>query len=172
MKEYWEQFIACTFAFKYPGNVSSSWSTSCNCRVTLVAKANIVHGWGKKDEIIKMKNGTYVSLVSYDAGIPQRLTTVMMTTVQSFLVMTSGILTSVAFILVATCYECNPYRVSNTMPIYNYGTHFRSTFRFREIVLLSFFFWPLCCLSFNLRIVITPFGIFKLFPRACLRKGP
>jgi len=31
-------------------------------------------------------------------------------------------------------------------------------------VLLYFFFWPLCCLSFfDLRILITPFGIFKLF---------
>jgi hypothetical protein len=29
---------------------------------------------------------------------------------------------------------------------------------------LSFFFWPLCCLSFfDLRILITPFGIFKPF---------
>ena len=28
---------------------------------------------------------------------------------------------------------------------------------------LSFFFWPLCCLSFfDLRILITPIGIFKL----------
>ena len=31
-------------------------------------------------------------------------------------------------------------------------------------VLLSFFFWPLCCLFFfDIRILITPFGIFKLF---------
>jgi hypothetical protein len=31
-------------------------------------------------------------------------------------------------------------------------------------VLLSFFLWPLCCLFFfDLRIRITPFGIFKLF---------
>ena len=28
-------------------------------------------------------------------------------------------------------------------------------------VLLSFFFWPLCCLSFDLRILMTSFGIFK-----------
>ena len=28
---------------------------------------------------------------------------------------------------------------------------------------LSFFFWSLCCLSFDLRILITQFGIFKLF---------
>jgi len=29
---------------------------------------------------------------------------------------------------------------------------------------LSYFFWPLCCLSiFDLRIMIAPFGIFKLF---------
>jgi hypothetical protein len=33
-------------------------------------------------------------------------------------------------------------------------------------VFLSFFFWPLCCLSFfDLRILITPFDIFKLFLR-------
>ena len=31
-------------------------------------------------------------------------------------------------------------------------------------VLLSFFFWPLCFLSFSdLRILINPFGVFKLF---------
>ena len=30
-------------------------------------------------------------------------------------------------------------------------------------VLLSFFFWPLYCLSFDLRFQITPFGIFLLF---------
>jgi hypothetical protein len=31
-------------------------------------------------------------------------------------------------------------------------------------VLLYFFFWPLCCLFFfDLRILVTPFGIFKLF---------
>ena len=30
-------------------------------------------------------------------------------------------------------------------------------------ILLSFFFWLLCCLSFDLRILITPFSIFKLF---------
>ena len=30
-------------------------------------------------------------------------------------------------------------------------------------VFLSFFFWPLCCLSFDVRILINPgFGIFKL----------
>ena len=29
-------------------------------------------------------------------------------------------------------------------------------------VLLPFYFWPLCCLSFDLRILITSFGIFKL----------
>jgi len=30
-------------------------------------------------------------------------------------------------------------------------------------VSLSFFFWPLCCVFFfDLRILITPFGIFKL----------
>ena len=30
-------------------------------------------------------------------------------------------------------------------------------------VLLYFFFWPLCCLFFDIRILIAPFGIFKLF---------
>jgi hypothetical protein len=30
-------------------------------------------------------------------------------------------------------------------------------------VLLSFFFWPLCCLYFDLRILNTHFGILKLF---------
>jgi hypothetical protein len=36
-------------------------------------------------------------------------------------------------------------------------------------VLLSFFFWPLCCLSFfELRILITPFGIFNLFLGDCV----
>ena len=30
-------------------------------------------------------------------------------------------------------------------------------------VLLFLFIWPLCCLSFNLRILITPFGIVKFF---------
>jgi hypothetical protein len=30
-------------------------------------------------------------------------------------------------------------------------------------VLLSFFFWPLCWLSCDLRIRIVPFGVFKLF---------
>jgi len=30
-------------------------------------------------------------------------------------------------------------------------------------VLLSFFFWPMCFLSFYLRILITLLGIFKLF---------
>jgi hypothetical protein len=30
-------------------------------------------------------------------------------------------------------------------------------------VLLYFFFWPLCCLFFDIRIVITPLVIFKLF---------
>jgi hypothetical protein len=34
---------------------------------------------------------------------------------------------------------------------------------------LSFFFWPLCCLSFfELRILITPFGIFYLFLGDCV----
>ena len=28
---------------------------------------------------------------------------------------------------------------------------------------LSFFLWSLCCLTFNLRFTVTPFGIFKLF---------
>jgi hypothetical protein len=31
---------------------------------------------------------------------------------------------------------------------------------------LSFFFWPLCCLSFALRILITPFCYFNLFLRS------
>ena len=36
-------------------------------------------------------------------------------------------------------------------------------------VLLSFFFWPLCCLSFfELRILITPFSIFNLFLGDCV----
>ena len=36
-------------------------------------------------------------------------------------------------------------------------------------VLLSFFFWPLCCLSFfALRLLITPFRIFKLFHETCM----
>ena len=33
---------------------------------------------------------------------------------------------------------------------------------------LSFFFWTLYCLSFDLRILITPFGIFKLFIKLIL----
>jgi hypothetical protein len=33
-----------------------------------------------------------------------------------------------------------------------------------SFVLLPFFYWPLCCLPFfHLRILITPFDIFKLF---------
>jgi hypothetical protein len=33
--------------------------------------------------------------------------------------------------------------------------------------LLYFFFWHLCCLFFELWILITPFGIFKLFILVC-----
>ena len=29
-------------------------------------------------------------------------------------------------------------------------------------------FWPLCCLSFALRLLITPFRIFKLFYETCM----
>ena len=48
-------------------------------------------------------------------------------------------------------------------------------------VLLSFFFWPLCCLSFDLRILITPlvssnsfyhFFLFDEFPTPCTPKKP
>ena len=44
------------------------------------------------------------------------------------------------------------------------GFSCRCMFYSSLFVLLSFFFWPLCCLSFfDLRILINPFGIFKLF---------
>ena len=41
---------------------------------------------------------------------------------------------------------------------------FMCMFCWSLLVLLSFLFWPLCCLfSFNLRILIIPFVFFKLY---------
>jgi hypothetical protein len=51
---------------------------------------------------------------------------------------------------------CSGVRVTRSLVFY-------VVFCISLFVPLSFFFWPLCCLSFDFRILITPLVSYKLF---------
>ena len=54
----------------------------------------------------------------------------------------------------------SPLITTSSKPLYYFKMH---VLRHLLFVILPFFFWPLCCLSFDLRVLITPLGSSKLY---------